>query len=214
MAFYTGLFMGADGIETDVRLTRDGQAVLFHDSTLLRMTGEEGASEDYTLAQLLSFNVTKNGFSDKIATLEDFLRLFSFRDITFAIELKGENTEAETARLLRKYNMQTKTTVTSFNRAYLLNFRKIAPEFETGLLTTEEGDEVFDFLRKNGINEYCPLAEIVTEEKVTLWHSMGFRVRAWGVKSEELMKNAYLSGVDGMTVNFPDKLTGLKKQTI
>ncbi len=204
--------MGADGIETDVRLTRDGQAVLFHDSTLLRMTGEKGAVEDYTLAELLTFNVTKNGFSDKITTLEDFLRLFSFRDITFAVELKGENTEKETARLLRKYDIQNKTTVTSFNRDYLVKFMEIAPEFETGLLTAEDNEETFDFLSKNEITEYCPVAEIITKEKVSLWHETGFRVRAWGVKNEELMKNAYFSGVDGMTVNFPDKLTQLKQR--
>ena len=40
---------------------------------------------------------------------------------------------------------------------------------------------------------------------------MGFNVRAWGVYNEELMKQAYDSGCDGMTVNFPDKLTEYMK---
>ena len=35
----------------------------------------------------------------------------------------------------------------------------------------------------------------------------GFNVRAWGVKDEELMRNVYDCMADGMTVNFPDKLT-------
>jgi glycerophosphoryl diester phosphodiesterase len=46
----------------------------------------------------------------------------------------------------------------------------------------------------------------MTAEDVDRWHKMGFRVRAWGVKEEEIMKFAYDAGVDGMTVNFPDKL--------
>ena len=54
--------------------------------------------------------------------------------------------------------------------------------------------------------EYCPKAEIITKEKVIAWHEAGFNVRAWGVFNEELMKKAYNAGVDGMTVNFPDKL--------
>lgn len=206
--------MGADGIETDVRLTRDGQAVLFHDNELIRMTGKEGAVEDFTLSELSDIRVTKNGFSDKIVTLEDFLRLFSFRDITFAIELKGENTEEETARLLKKYDMVKKTTVTSFHEDYLINFRRVAPEFETGFLTTKQDSEAFRFLKENGIGEYCPPAEITSPQRVEHWHSEGFRVRAWGVKNEELMKRAFLSGVDGMTVNFPDKLSELKKKNI
>lgn len=49
----------------------------------------------------------------------------------------------------------------------------------------------------------------MAKENVEKWHYMGFRVRAWGVYNEDLMKQAYEAGVDGMTVNFPDKLTEL-----
>ncbi len=38
-------------------------------------------------------------------------------------------------------------------------------------------------------------------------HQDGFLVRAWGVSNEELMAQVVEAGVDGMTVNFPDKLT-------
>ena len=64
MAFYTGLFMGANGIETDVQRCKDGTLVLFHDSTLLRVTGEAGSVEDYTFSQLQEFSVKKNGLED------------------------------------------------------------------------------------------------------------------------------------------------------
>ena len=47
----------------------------------------------------------------------------------------------------------------------------------------------------------------MTEEKVTRWHSMGFRVRAWGIRDEELMRRTVDYGADGTTCNFPDKLT-------
>ena len=39
------------------------------------------------------------------------------------------------------------------------------------------------------------------------WHRMGFNVRAWGVSNETVMGQVYDAGADGMTVNFPDKLT-------
>ena len=61
-------------------------------------------------------------------------------------------------------------------------------------------------MRADGIDELCPRADLVTEEAVTQWHSMGFHVRAWGVKNEEVMKAVYDAGANGMTVNFPDKL--------
>ena len=63
-----------------------------------------------------------------------------------------------------------------------------------------------------GIDELCPPADQVTPENVTFWHENGFRVRAWGVSDEERMKNVCVSGADGMTVNFPDKLTAYRSQ--
>lgn len=212
LAFYTGLYMGANGIETDVRKTKDDVLVLFHDDTLDRMTGEKGAVEDYTYSELMSFNITKNGHFDKIVKLEDFLKAFSFRDVAFAIELKGAGVEAGTAELLRKYNMQNKTVVTSFNLEFLKNFRSIAPEFEIGYLTSDISESVLLSLKELGAEEYCPEAEKMTPELTKKWHNDGFRVRAWGVYDENLMRHAHACGADGMTVNFPDKLTELLKK--
>ena len=58
-----------------------------------------------------------------------------------------------------------------------------------------------------GIDEICPEAHLCNAEIVRKWHHMGFNVRAWGVYNEDSMKQAYEAGCDGMTVNFPDKLT-------
>lgn len=209
LAFYTGIYLGANGIETDVRRTKDGELVLFHDETVDRMTEATGAVREYTFEQLQTMDVIKNGFRDKIVTLEDFLRHFSFRDITFAIELKGEGVEEDTARLLRKYKMQDKTVVTSFQLDYLRNFRTYAPEFQIGYLTKSIEDGILEKLRELGTEEYCPEARLCSPELVERWHSEGFRVRACGVHDEVLMRHAYDCGVDGMTVNFPDKLTQL-----
>lgn len=207
LAFYTGIYMGANGIETDIQRTKDGILVLFHDDTLKRVTGQEGSISDYTFAQLQVFDVQKNGFTDKIVAFEDFLRHFSHRDITFAIELKGADVEKDTADLLRKYNMQGKTVVTSFQLEYLQAFRAYAPEFQTGYLSDSISEETLALIKGMGVEEYCPEAHLMTPELVEKWHKMGFRVRAWGVYNEDLMRHACACGADGMTVNFPDKLT-------
>ncbi len=67
--------------------------------------------------------------------------------------------------------------------------------------------KLLDKMKKDGICEICPDAKIVTKENCEKWHSLGFNVRAWGVTNTTFMKNLLLAGVDGMTVNFPDKLT-------
>lgn len=207
MAFYTGLYMGANGIETDVQLTKDGVAVLFHDSTVDRVTNAAGNLGDFTLKELQQLEVRNNGLLDRIPTLEEFLQHFSHQDITFAIELKGEGVEQITAELIYKYGVEKKCVITSFKFAYLERMHQIAPRLKLGYLTKEVDDAVFERMKQIGCDEFCPKASLVNAESVKKWHKDGFRVRAWGVKDEQLMRQVYDSGADGMTVNFPDKLT-------
>ncbi len=206
-SFKLGMEMGANGVETDVRLTKDNVPVLFHDKTLKRMADRPDLTvEGSTYEELLEFNFIKNGTTDKIMKFEDFLGEFSNENIYFAIELKGENVEKITADLLRKYEMQNKTTVTSANYEELKRFRKYAPEFKTGYLTDEVDEKLLLDMKQNGITELCPVVDIIDSEKVKSWKELGFSVRTWGIKDTNLMEYAVNCGVDGMTVNFPDKL--------
>lgn len=206
LSFYTGISMNANGIETDVQRTKDGVLVLFHDDTITRVTGEEGSVSDYTLEELQAFDVKKDGFVDKIVTFEDFLSHFAFRDITFAIELKVGDIEEDVAKMLRRFDMSAKCVITSFHLDYIRKFKKYAPEFRVGYLTREVTDEIINNLIDISADEICPKARELTADNVDKWHKMGFRVRAWGVADEEVMRHAFDVGVDGMTVNFPDKL--------
>jgi glycerophosphoryl diester phosphodiesterase len=76
-----------------------------------------------------------------------------------------------------------------------------------GWLRSQVDDGTIAELRRIGGEEIAPKAIIVTEELMNSWRALGLGVRAWGVSSEELMKKMCELGVDGMTVNFPDKLT-------
>ncbi|MBQ9735093.1 MAG: glycerophosphodiester phosphodiesterase [Clostridia bacterium] len=213
LSFYTGLFMQANGIETDVQLTKDGVPVLFHDDTVDRVTDGKGKVYDYTLKELKSLWVLKNGYKDKIITFEEFLDNFAHFDLTFAIELKGDKTAIPTADLIRKFGIENKVIATSFKYNELLDMRSYAPEIRTGYLVYNRpiDDELIEQMKADGLFEICPRAPFITLEKCKEWHDKGFSVRAWGVANEELMKQVYFAGADGMTVNFPDKLCELIK---
>lgn len=214
LSFYQGIAMGANGIETDVRRTKDGALVLFHDKDLTRVCGDEGSVKNYTLEELKQFNVTKNGLADKIVTLEDFLEHFAWRDISFAIELKDPDVERDTAELLRKYNMAKKTVVTSFKFDYIKAFKEYAPEFRVGWLikTSAITEQTIRDLIEIGADEICPSAEGLTAEAVKQWHYEGFNVRAFGLTKDN-MKATYDLGVDGTTANFPDLLLDYIKES-
>lgn len=206
MSFYMGMQMGANGIETDVQKTKDGVLVLFHDDTLARVTGETGSVCDYTYAELQQFLVKKGNLVDKIPTFADFLDHFAFRDITFAIELKVGGCEKDVADMIFKYGIENKTVVTSFTFEYIRRFKEYAPAIRIGYLTHIPDENGIKALIDIGADEICPCGKELTKEKVDLWHSLGFNVRAWGIANEEIMKQVYDMGADGMTVNFPDRL--------
>ena len=212
MSFYMGMQMVANGIETDVRKTKDGVLVLFHDDTLERACGEGGNVGDYTYEELLGFNVVKDGLTDKIPTLDDFLSHFAHRDITFAIEIKDNGIEKEVVDAIYKYGIEEKTVVTSFEFDHIKNVKAYMPSLKVGYLTKVTDDEVVKALKGIGAEEICPLGSRVTAERVKELHELGFNVRAWGITNEKLMKNVYDCGVDGMTANFPDWLLSYIKE--
>ena len=211
-SFRRGLEMEANGIETDVQITSDSVPVLFHDDTTDRVTGKSGSIPTLTFDELRDYPVSVHGKTDVIPTVDEFFTEFSDKEITFAIELKQENTADVVASLVYKYGIEKKCVITSFKYEEILSMRRIAPELKTGYLTREVSDELFARMRADGLDEYCPEAQFVDEELVKKCHRLGFNVRAWGVYDEDLMKKVYDAGADGMTVNFPDKLTEYIKE--
>lgn len=208
-SFYLGLLQGANGIETDVRRTKDGTLVLFHDDTLDRVTDSSGNLCDYTYDELKKVKVygkCTNGFYDRIITLREFLDKFHSYDISFAIELKGEGVEEETLAMAKEYGIMNKTTFTSFEFEYIEKIKALDSTARVGWLIATMTDETVRALLRIGAEEIAPKAQLITPELMKAWRDAGLGVRAWGVANVELMENSYKLGVDGMTVNFPDKL--------
>ena len=110
------------------------------------------------------------------------------------------------ADIIRKYEIEDKVVITSFDFESVCDMSEYAPELRLGYLTEEVTDELLEEMKKHNISEICPRANLVNEGSVRKWHSEGFNVRAWGVSDEVVMKQVYDAGADGMTVNFPDKL--------
>ena len=103
-AFYLGLELGANGIETDIQETADGILVLFHDHTLKRITGLEMPVQSLTYTELLRLDFGSHKGqryqNEKIVTLEDFLRYFSGRPVHLALEIKQDGIEPWSAAQL------------------------------------------------------------------------------------------------------------------
>ena len=215
-SFYLAIEMNADGIETDVQKTRDHVLVLFHDEKLNRITGQSGSISDFTYSELLDFdfggykgNKYKN---ERIVTLYDMLKYLGGKDLKFIIEIKVEDIEEDVLKIIYKFNCDSKVTITSFNLCSLKKIRDLDSTIEIGFLTDEIKESTLRSLENWNIKQICPNIEFIDYQKVQYAKKLGYSVRCWGVKTIELMHKALQCGIDGMTVDFPDKLAEVLKK--
>jgi Glycerophosphoryl diester phosphodiesterase len=211
-AFYLGVEMGADGIETDIQRTKDGVLVLFHDDVATRTLSKPESISTLTLNELMeidfgAYKKIPKYYGERVVTFDDFLKYFSRKDLQFALETKQLGVEEDSLALVNRYAIRDRVIFTSFKWESLVAFRKADKDIALGYLIDEITDEVLTQLEELQIRQVCPRIDLLEEKGISLARSRGFSVRSWGTKSEALMHRALALGVDGMTVNFPDLLT-------
>ena len=139
------------GIELDIQLSSDGEVYVFHDYTLVRMTGKEGLLTKMSTADLEKIRLLSGGAEtdEKIPTLREVLAAVDGR-VPILVELKGESTNTalcpKADEILRKY--KGSWCVESFNPILIGWFRKNHPEVYRGMLSTD----VFREKKKNALN--------------------------------------------------------------
>ena len=136
------------GIELDVQLSRDGVVMVFHDYTLIRMTGKDGKVAEYDAAELQKISLANT--EQKIPTFAEVLSLINGR-VPLLIELKGESFDSslcpKVAEILKSY--EGDYCIESFNPLLIKNMRKLMPDVFYGQLYT---NVVRDKKKKSALN--------------------------------------------------------------
>jgi glycerophosphoryl diester phosphodiesterase len=179
------------GAELDVRLTLDGEVVVFHDETLLRMTGLDEAVANQTLAQIAE--IPLHGGPDRIPTLAQVLELVAGRAVLL-IELKpGPEPDVlarRVADLLGRYRGDV--AAISFDPASLAWFAAERPHVPRGL--DAMWDPEFEAEAAEELERQLALSEphfLALEKQAAMgaiadaWRASGRPVIAWTMRSTE-----------------------------
>ncbi len=211
-AFDRAIALGIDQVELDVHFTRDGHIVVIHDDLVDRTTNGTGPVANHTLEQLQALDAGAwfgpEYAGERIPSFREVLE--RYRDkFHYHIEIKAaaEGLTQATIDLVRDFGLTDRATITSFQLIRLVEARAYAPELPAGWLVRDWDDSTLPQAKELRLSQVCPRADLVTPQLVAEVHQAGFRVRAWGVGAEDLMRQVVDSEADGMTVNFPDKLT-------
>jgi glycerophosphoryl diester phosphodiesterase len=169
---------GCDGFEFDVRRSRDGQAVICHDTTI------DGMQIDKTDSKKLP-----------LPTLEDVVRQFADRAF-LDIELKVAGLEAQMPALLRKYPTPKGYVISSFLPEVLMAIHQLDPAIPPGFLC-ESKDEL-SIWRQTPAEWVIPHFKLADEKLVELVHAAGKRIMVWTVNRAERMREFAAWGVDAI----------------
>ncbi|WP_155590787.1 glycerophosphoryl diester phosphodiesterase membrane domain-containing protein [Lysinibacillus cavernae] len=195
---------GADLIEIDIQQTVDGEFVVFHDRTLRRLAGKNGMIANMTLSELKTVTIHQNGFSDKIASLDDCIEIAKALDVALLIELKvhGKETEDVLPKLvekLRKYKVLDSYYVQSADGQKMTQLKKLVPNLRVGIvyaLNIGPLDENVDFI---ALEESWVTEQLIEELKQ---HPTDLFV--WTLNDDRSLQTFIEKNVSGVITDHPD----------
>ncbi|MEE6258355.1 glycerophosphodiester phosphodiesterase [Plantactinospora sonchi] len=231
-AYLRAIEEGADGLECDVRLSRDGHLVCVHDRRLERTSNGRGRVSAYTLAELERLDYgswhTGAGAGDDVPPDPDRTRLLTLdtllgavrdagREIELLIETKhptrsGSAVERRLVTLLHRYGLAdprpgdpVRTTVMSFSPLAVRQVHRLAPRLSTVLLMDLLPPVVRRGRLPYGARIAGPSVKLLNTRPglVPALHAAGNRVYVWTVNDEDALDLALARGVDGIITDRP-----------
>lgn len=197
---------GADGIELDVHLSRDGLPVVIHDDTVDRTTSGSGLVSDKTAAELLDLDAGSwfaSGYTNEsIPLLTDVLAWAGDR-VRLNIEIKSEDAGQVVLETLKDFP-QARALISSFNHKLLFRMRQKNHHLPIGFLV----DSRFWRLAVRraivcAAESFHPQQKHVTRALVSYCHKHNLAVYPWTVDTPARKNSLRRIGVDGFFTNIP-----------
>lgn len=231
VAYRKALLMGADYLEIDLQMTKDGYLIAMHDDTVNRTTNGTGAVKDLTLQQIKQldagswFNKKHPQFAQdsyaglRVPLLEEIFRTFGKR-AKYYIEIKSPETnpgiEEKLLQLIRRYKLLAgdgrgnPVIIESFSSASLAKIHKLEPRQPLVQLLWFVGPSPAQDFELGKIRSYAigvaPNYSYLTAAYVRKAHSYGLLVHPYTIDDESDMLKLISWGADGLITNRPNRL--------
>ncbi len=195
-SFKRAIEMGANMIELDVRLSRDGHLVIMHDEEVDRTTNGHGLVGEKTLGELKKLDA---GNGERVPTLEEVIDLAKGKT-GFVIELKESGSEEGVISLIKENGLIEDVFIVSFNQDLIKKVKELEPTIRTGLILYSSSDPIR--LAKECLADVvAPFYNFVVKDLVQEAHDSNLILITWTVDSREEAEELKDMGVDGIVTN-------------
>lgn len=222
IAFKEAIKCKATGIELDVHKSKDNKLVIIHDEDIERTYNGKGLVKDYTLSELKRFKNRKKLFKDleesRIIELKDVLDILKNENMLLNIELKTdivqyENIEDDVVNLLKKYNMENKVIISSFNHASIMKCKLIDKNIRIGVLySNKTKEDVVSYAKCLGAYSIHLPDELVSKDLVKKAHDNELKVNVYTVNNPTRMRELIKWQVDGIFTDMPCLLNEIEEK--
>lgn len=220
-SFKLAIEMGADGIETDIHLSKDGHLVLIHDEKVDRTTTSKGYIKDMTLAEIkkldagCKFNEKFKG--EKIPTLIELIELTKNTNIILNIEIKNNKInypgiEKRLIELIKKYKIEKRVIISSFNHNAIYKIKEIDCSLKTGILYSRNLKRPIRFAKNIKADAIHPKYKRISVKLMIKSKLSNIEVNTFTINTIKQIEKMFKYRVDGIITDYPDKAVEFKKR--
>ncbi|MGH3090154.1 MAG: glycerophosphodiester phosphodiesterase [Rubrobacteraceae bacterium] len=203
--------LGADAVEFDLRQTRDGEAVLFHDEEIA-MGSQRVPVRSFTAREVERLVLSSEFGEYRIPKLEQVFHRYG-PALRYVIEVKvAPGTQLalmarRVARLAEVYGVSRRCLVASFDAEFLRRMREAAPEIATSFLfdhpvaLPEPGRPTPLFPPADAIG---PRKDLVTPQLLSHAAAAGLCVHTWTVDETDEIRRLLEAGISSLSTNAPE----------
>ncbi|MCC7037879.1 MAG: glycerophosphoryl diester phosphodiesterase [Alphaproteobacteria bacterium] len=209
--------LGCEWVEVDVKLSKDSEAIIFHDEELIRCTGVNGLVKDFALAELREMDAGswygESFLNERIPTLEELLNTVLERGMGVNLEIKPcPGREKETAEVM--LDVATRIwpddapppLVSSFQHVSLETAMDMMEEWPRGFLMDEHLEnwqELAQYLNAATININGNTA---TRDQIEEYMEYQKPILAYTINDQQKAKELVRWGVDAVFSDNPDTI--------
>ncbi len=213
-AFKKGKALGADLLELDVQLTRDGHLVIFHDDTLDRTTNGKGLLRERTLAELKELDAgswfSPEFAGERIPTFEEVVEWATDVGMRLNVELKSgpypafDSTLAvKVVEVLEKYGRIDDCLCISFDHIWIAEVKRRAPGLACAINYTARLMDPIGVARAAGADILNVHQQFVSPDLAAAAHQAGLGLQCY-CDNPEVAQLFTRMGIDFMDSDHPD----------
>lgn len=213
----------ADGIELDVQLTKDLEAVVIHDERVERTTNGTGYVKDFTYKELRKLDAAYRNKTivrkEQIPSLREVFEWLASNNMICNVELKTgkipyRGIEKIVLSLIREFQLEKRIIISSFNHYSIIYHYRLAPDIEIAPLFAEGLYMPWVYAKSIRAKGYHPNYRTLTDEIIKTSIENGIAVRPYTVNKDKEIQRLLKVGCTALITDEPAKAVRIRKQSL